>query len=118
MGFFDSKSVSETSPITQNAGFSEVSGIAQSLNLTFGKKSKGNAVTLTDGGAVARAFDFGSAALKQVEVAGAQSGANIERAIAALAESSRGETENIGVTAIKWAAFAGIAYFIFRAVRG
>lgn len=115
MGIFDSKSSSEQTTTSQNGGFSEVGGSAQAVNLSFGKKSKNNAVTLTDYGAVSSAFGFGSQALKQIELLGAQSAAGIEKAISAVNESARSETENVAVNWGKWVALAAIAFFVANA---
>ncbi len=120
MGIFDSTSNSETSPITQNSGFSEISGVAQSLNLTVGKKAKNTTVNLTDGGAVDKAFSFAQQfaadALRQVELAGENNKATSSGAITAVTESARTEGENIAVTVAKWAAIAAMVYFGFRAL--
>jgi hypothetical protein len=116
-GFFNSTSNPETNTYNQNAGFSEINGSATSLNLVSGKKSRTNTtVNLLDGGAIGRAFDFGGAALKQVELAGAQTSATIEKAINAVAEAARSDGENVLVTGVKWIAIAAIAYFGFRAL--
>lgn len=116
MGIFDSTSNSDQTTTSQNAGFSEIGGNANSFNLSLGKKSKGNTFNVLDGGAISRAFDFGGAALKSVEVLGASNSASIDKALAALNESARSDSENVLVTVGKWAAIAAIAYFGFRAL--
>jgi hypothetical protein len=117
-GAFNSESSSETSTTTQNAGFSEVSGFASSVNLSTGKKSKYTTVNLLDGGAIGKAFDFGAAALKQIELAGENNKLTSSGAITAVKESARSEGENIAITVAKWAAIAAMVYFGFRALRG
>lgn len=118
LNVFGSESSSETSTTTQNAAFSEIGGAVTSLNLSTGKKSKYTTVNVLDGGAVAGAFSFANSALKQVELAGAQSAAGFKEAISAVLESSRGEGENVTLTVVKWAALVGIVYFAVRAFRG
>lgn len=118
IGAFSSESSSSTTTTSQSSGFSEISGVAQSLNLSTGKKSKNNTLNLLDGGAISKAFDFGAQALKQVEIAGTNNASSIRDAISAVTESSRGEGENIAITLAKWGAIAAMVYFGFRALRG
>lgn len=118
MGIFDSKSSSETTNTSQNAGFSEISGIASSLNLTTGKKSKYTTVNVTDGGAVKSALDFAGQALKQVELAGANARGSLQDAIGSVTESARSDSENVAVTLIKWGALAALVIFGLRALKG
>lgn len=104
MGFFDSKS--DARQTSQNAGFSEIAGPAQSLNVTGGGKKSTQVIQMLDGGAVAGAFQFAGDALerslRQVEVAGSQASSAIGSAIGAVKESARSETENVFLQGGKW----------------
>lgn len=104
MGFLDSKS--DARQTSQNAGFSEVAGPAQSLNVTGGGKKSAQVINVLDGGAVAGAFQFAGDALerslRQVEVAGTQASSAIGSAIGAVKESARSETENVFLQGGKW----------------
>lgn len=120
MGMFSSESRSRVSTASQSAGFSEVGGAAQSVNLNVGGKSRAT-VTALDGGAIGQAFGFAagaqSAAFKQVELAGAQSAALVRESVAAVTESARGDAENVTITAIKWGAVAFAAWALMGALR-
>ena len=118
LSIFGSESSSESTNTSQSAGFSEISGVASSLNLTTGKKSKNTTVNLVDNGAVAAAFDFAGQALKQVELAGANSRGSLQDAIGSVTESARSDSENVAVTLIKWGALAALVIFGLRALKG
>jgi hypothetical protein len=115
LGPGSSSSRTNTSNYNQNAGFSEV-GMAQSLNLAFGNKSKGNSVTVVDGGAINALSGIAGEALRQVELAGNNTRSSISDAIQRVAESARSEQENVAITLGKWAMIAAVVYFGFRAV--
>ena len=112
-----SSSRTSTQNYNQNAGFSEV-GMAQSLNLAFGSKSKGNTLNVLDGGAVSALGNIASEALRQVELAGGNTRGVVDSALAKISEAARSEGENVAITLGKWALIAAIAYFGFRALRG
>jgi hypothetical protein len=120
MGLFSSKSSTQTETTSQNAGFSEIGGSATSINLNL-KDNRSGTVNVLDGGAITKAFDFAGAAqsqaLKQVELAGAQSAALVKESIAAVSESARNETENVTLAAVKWGALALIAWAVAGALR-
>lgn len=121
MGFFDSKSTTRNETVSQNAGFSEVSGPAVSVNVKGGgkKSSTPTTVNLLDGGAIAKSYEFAEAAMtssaRQVELAGAGARDLVKESIAAVSENARSETENVSILALKWGALAFIAYAALRA---
>lgn len=122
MGFFDSKSSSKTETTNQNAGFSEIGGSAVSLNVS-GAAGKGSrqdtTINMLDGGAISGAFGFASdaqrEALRQVELAGANTRQAVTEAVTAVSESARTESENLIQQALKWGTFAVLGYAALRA---
>lgn len=118
MGFLDSKS--DARQTSQNAGFSEIAGPAQSLNVTGGGKKSTQVIQMLDGGAVAGAFQFAGDALerslRQVEVAGSQASSAIGSAIGAVKESARSETENVFLQGGKWLVIGLVAVAGFFAL--
>lgn len=88
---------------TQNAGFSEIAGPAVAI------QGEGNAVTLTDQGALAVAQSIVDRALEQVELAGARTAQTVSQSVAAVAEAGRAETENITRDALRYATYAAVA---------
>jgi len=122
VGLFDSKSTTNQTTTSQNAGFSEIGGSALSLNIS-GAAGKGarqdTTVNMLDGGAIAGAFGFASdaqrEALRQVELAGANSRQAVTEAVAAVSESARTESENLIQQALKWGTFAVLGYAALRA---
>lgn len=122
MGFFDSKSTTNQTNTSQNAGFSEIGGSAVSLNVS-GASGKGSrqdtTINMLDGGAIGGAFDFAKAAqseaLRQVELAGANTRQAVTEAVTAVSESARTESENLIQQALKWGTFAVLGYAALRA---
>lgn len=122
MGLFDSKSTTNQTTTSQNAGFSEIDGSAVSLNIS-GAGGKGarqdTTINLLDAGAIGGAFDFAksaqSEALRQVELAGANTRQAVTEAVSAVSESARTESENLIQQALKWGTFAVLGYAALRA---
>jgi hypothetical protein len=107
---FGSKSKSVSNPVSQNAAFSEIGGNANSVNLNVGGSN--STVSVLDGGAINTAFEFagqfGSDALRQVELAGVRSSAQLSSAIDAVSANARSDSSNFGQQAIKWGAIVAV----------
>jgi len=116
-GFFggggkESRTTTTNTTIAQEAGFSEISGQALSV------QGDSNQVTLSDFGAISAARDIASESLRQVELAGSNTASTVSKAVQAVAESSRAETENIVIQGAKWAALAVMVFAAAWALKG
>jgi len=104
MGFgpFSSESRTTNTTRTQNAAFSELSG-----SNAVAIEGEGNTISLSDFGAIGAARDIASQAFDQVELSGKSAAETVSRAVAAVSESNREESENI-VNNVKTVAILGV----------
>lgn len=109
IGSKKSKSTTNVSTTTQNAGFSEIGGNAVAV------QGSGNNIQLLDQGAVEKAFSFAESVSS---LANASTKGIVEQSIAAVADSRKTESENISGKAITYFAYAAIAGAIAWAIRG
>ena len=129
-GLISSSSTPISSPTSFGAGFSEVGGTVQPINVNISGKVKSKAgvspvINLTDHGAVAAAAKVSSESLKQVELIGTRLSATVDKVLQAITASTkvsteavssanRTETENLGLAAIKWGALVAGAFVLAR----
>ncbi len=96
---------------TQNAGFSEIRGPALALHGT------GNLLEFTDAGAIEAGREVALAGLEQVELAGQRTSRTVGRAVEAVSESAREETENLVGDMKTVAVYAIVGYLAAVVIR-
>jgi hypothetical protein len=128
-GFFgsgakQSSTTSNTTNTTNEAGFSEIHD--SQVNAIQGD---GNSIVMSDMGAINAAQNIAQGALTQVELANNNASSlvgsalsttadTVAKAVTAVSESSRAETENIIINIAKWAAIAGMVFAGAWALKG
>lgn len=116
-GFFgsggkESRTTTTNTTISQEAGFSEISGQALSV------QGEGNQISLSDFGAINAGLEIARESLRQVELAGSNTANTVGQAVQAVSESARAETENIVIQGAKWAALAVMVFAAAWALKG
>lgn len=136
IGIFDSSSKSKTTNDSSGqAGFSDINDNATVANFSkvgTGKNSSTN-ISILDGGAIAKSFDFAKSMGKEsFELAESSSAhaydfsrdvaknatASVSEAVKAVSESARTETENIFINLQKYALYAGLIWGAVQIFKG
>lgn len=117
MAFNRSKSSVSNQTTTNEAGFSEISGTAQQVNLER-INIEGGDINLTDQGAISASFGFANNALEssnaRVSTALSAVGQTTSEAISAVQAAANADTSKVMVSAMKWGSLVVIGFFVAK----